>query len=74
MPPICGKSASKTSRSIAKSSPVGLSAPWVTHATIRMAATVCGSAERDYKIAEERLGMISLRLLHGGVRQIHTGA
>jgi hypothetical protein len=35
MPPICGSSASKTSRSIAKSLPVGCSAPWVAHATIR---------------------------------------
>ena len=44
MPPICGSSASKTSRSIAKSLPVGCSAPWVAHATIRIAASVCGSA------------------------------
>jgi len=44
MPPICGSSAINTSRSIAKSWPVGCSAPCVTHATRRTADSVCGSA------------------------------
>jgi hypothetical protein len=40
MPPICGSSASKTRRSMAKSSEDGRSTPWVTHATSLMAASV----------------------------------
>src|SRR5690242_5206987 len=44
MPPICGSSAINTSRSMAKSLPVGCSIPWVIHDTIRIADSVCGSA------------------------------
>ena len=44
MPPICGSSAKRIRRSIAKSSPVGRMRPWLIHATIRIAASVCGSA------------------------------
>ena len=42
-PPICGSSAKRIRRSIAKSSPVGRRRPWLIHATIRIAASVCGS-------------------------------
>ena len=40
MPPICGNSASSTSRSIAKSLLVGCSTPRLTQATTRIAASV----------------------------------
>ena len=40
MPPICGSNASRTRRSMAKSSPDGRSVPWLTHATSLIAASV----------------------------------
>src|SRR5262245_9355407 len=44
IPPIWGSKASKTRRSMAKSSPDGRSIPLLTQATILIAASVCGSA------------------------------